>query len=183
MGRKRKHNLQRYTNLAKAREVNRKNCFRVVGNESDCAPKKSERKKRQNLHPFPRYCRVAIVCNGVRRQVLDPVIRARIITRRTRQSKPSCVTGVLREPSGVPRGLEGGYHRKLRALHGLNAKRIRVQNQKHNAARNARSAAATRERRARQKEVILEAQQKLQHVCQYQKYMSVNYTSISLFNN
>ena len=98
--------------------------------------------------------------------VLSPVIRSRIITRRNRSSKPSCVVGVFRETSSVPRGLAGGYDRKLRALRGSNAQRIRVQNQKHNAARNARSAAVTRERRAQQKEIILKAQQKLKHVCE-----------------
>ena len=161
MVRKRKRSSTGCSNLVKARLTNRKNCFRVDGNQSDCAPKTKPRKKRQNLHPLPRYCRVTIVCNGVRRRVLSPVIRSRIITRRNRSSKPSCVVGVFRETSSVPRGLAGGYDRKLRALHGLNAQRIRVQNQKHNVARNVRSAVVTRERRAQQKEIILKAQQKL----------------------
>ena len=47
MGRKRKRNSTGCSNLVKTRLTNRKNCFRVDGNQCDCAPKTKPRKKRK----------------------------------------------------------------------------------------------------------------------------------------
>ena len=161
---KRRRSAAGCSNLIKARLSNPKNRGVATVKHPVCVPPKKRRQTIQNPKNLPRYCRVRIVCKGVSRIVVSPGIRKQLLTRKRRKAKPSSVPGNLAEQAAAPRGLCGGYRRDMRGLHGMNLHRVRATNKRHNFLRDAKSAAATRARRAQQQRIITEAHNKLQKV-------------------